>query len=69
MWELSSVKINSIVAFGTYLGKERGEVLKLVFNPQGRVKVLNTNDIYNYEVQNGELKIYQTKVYIDNYKI
>ena len=68
-WELSSVKLNSTVAFGKYLGKQRGEVLKLLFNPQGRVKVLSTGDIYNYEVENGQLKIYETKVYRNNYKI
>jgi hypothetical protein len=33
------------------------------------VKVLNTGDIYNYEVQNGLLKIYETKVYRNNYKV
>jgi hypothetical protein len=69
MWELSSVELNLTVAFGTYIGKKRGEILKLVFNPQGRLKVLNTGDIYNYEIDDGELKIYQTKVYRDNYKI
>ena len=69
MWELSSVNLNATVAFGTYLGKERGEVLQLLFNPQGRVKVLSTDDVYNYAVQNGELVIYQTKVYRNNYKI
>jgi len=68
-WELSSIKLNSTVAFGKYIGKQRGEILELVFNPQGRVKVLNTGDTYNYEVQNGQLKIYETKVYRNNYKI
>jgi len=69
LWELSSVKLNATVAFGKYLGKQRGETLELAFNPQGRVKVLSTGDVYNYEVQNGELKIYETKVYKNNYKV
>ena len=60
-WELSSVKLNSFISFGKYIGKQRGEVLKLVFNQQGRVKVINTGDIYNYEILNGDLKIYETK--------
>ena len=68
-WELSSVKLNATVAFGKYLGKQRGEVLELLFNSQGRVKVLSSGDVYNYEVQNGQLKIYETKVYKNNYKI
>ena len=69
MWELSSVKLNSTIAFGKYLGKQRGEILELVFNPQGRVKVLSTGDVYNYEVVSGQLKIYETKVYKNNYKV
>jgi len=68
-WELSSVKLNATVAFGKYLGKQRGEILELVFNQQGRVKVLTTGDIYNYEIINGQLKIYETKVYRNNYKV
>jgi len=68
-WELSSVKSNSFISFGKYIGKQRGEVLELTFNQQGRVKVVNTGDIYNYEVINGDLKIYETKVYKNNYKI
>ena len=68
-WELSSVKLNATVAFGKYLGRQRGEVLELVFNAQGRVKVISTDDTYNYEVQNGQLKIYETKVYKNNYKV
>ena len=68
-WELSSVKLNATVAFGKYLGRQRGEVLELVFNAQGRVKVLSTGDVYNYEVENGQLKIYETKVYKNNYKV
>ena len=68
-WELSSVKLNSFVAFGKYIGTQRGETIELVFNQQGRVKVLQTGDVYNYEVINGELKIYETKIYRNNYKV
>ena len=68
-WELSSVELNSFVAFGKYIGTQRGETIDLVFNQQGRVKVLQTGDVYNYEVINGELKIYETKIYRNNYKV
>ena len=68
-WELSSVKLNSTVAFGKYLGKQRGETLQLLFNPQGLMKVTSTGDVYNYEVIQGELKIYETKVYRNNYEV
>ena len=68
-WELSSIKLNSTVAFGKYLGKQRGETLQLLFNPQGLMKVLTTGDVYNYEVIQGQLKIYETKVYKNNYKV
>jgi len=68
-WELSSAKINATVAFGKYLGKQRNEVLELRFNKQGLMKVVETGDVYNYEVVNGELKIYETKVYRGEYKV
>lgn len=68
-WELSSSQINSSVAFGTYIGKTRNEVLELLFNTQGQMKVLKSGDVYNYEVINGELKIYDTKVYNKNYQV
>jgi hypothetical protein len=68
-WELSSVNLNSTVSFGKYHGKQRGEILELVFNPQGRIRVLNTNDVYNFEIEDGQLKIYETKVYKNSYKV
>ena len=68
-WELSSAKINATVAFGTYIGKQRNEVIELRFNTQGLMKVVRTGDVYNYEVENGKLKIYATKVYKNNYKV
>ena len=68
-WEYSSIRLNSFVAFGNYIGTQRGEIIKLVFNRQGRVKVLPVGDVYNYEVINGELKFYETKVYKGGYKV
>ena len=68
-WELSSVKLNQSVSFGKYVGRERNEVLQLLFNPQGLMKVLSTGDVYNYEIVQGQLKIYETKVYKNNYQI
>jgi len=68
-WELSSAKLNKTVAFGNYIGKERNEVLELLFNPQGLMKVVKTGEVYNYEVVRGQLKIYETKVYRGNYKV
>lgn len=69
MWEISSAKINKSVAFGNYIGKERNEVLELLFNPQGLMKIVKTGEVYNYEVVQGQLKIYETEVYRNNYKI
>jgi len=69
LWELSSAKLNRTVAFGKYLGKTRGETIQLLFNVQGRLKVLKNGDIYNYEIVNGELKIYESKFYRNNYEI
>jgi len=66
-WELSSAKLNQTVAFIKYIGKERNEVLELLFNPQGQMKIVKTGEVYNYEVVQGELKIYETKVYKNNY--
>jgi len=58
-WEFSSAKLNHSISFGKYIGQKRGEVLTIAFNPQGRLKVLSTGDVYNYEIINGELKIYE----------
>lgn len=68
-WEISSAKLNKAVAFGNYIGKQRNEVLELLFNPQGQMKVVKTGEVYNYEVLQGQLKIYDTKVYGNNYKV
>ena len=66
-WELSSAKLNKSVAFINYIGKERNEVLELLFNPQGQMKIVKTGEVYNYEVVQGQLKIYETNVYKNNY--
>ena len=68
-WELSSSKTNATVAFGKYIGKKRNEVLILRFNPQGLLRLEQIGDVYNYEVIDGKLKIYETKVYRNNYQI
>ena len=69
MWELSSAKLNKTVAFGNYIGKERNEVLELLFNPQGQLKVVKTGEVFNYEVIQGQLKIYETEVYGNDYRV
>jgi len=68
-WELSSAKLNSSVSFGKYIGKQRNGMLTLLFNQQGFLKVVDTGDIYNYEITQGQLKIYETKVYKNGYKV
>ena len=68
-WELSTAKANRTVAFGNYIGKERNEVLEILFNPQGQMKVVQTGEVYNYEVIRGNLKIYDTKLHRDNYVV
>ena len=69
MWEISSAKLNKTIAFGNYIGKERNEVLELLFNPQGQMKIVKTGEVYNYEVVQGQLKIYETEVYGDDYRV
>ena len=69
VWELSSSKLNRTVSFGKDLGKERNGMWRLLFNPQGKLKVEDTGSVYNYEIINGQLKIYETKVYRNNYKV
>ena len=61
-WRIEGYKENSTVQFGTYTSK-RNETLTLLFNKVGKVKVLETNDIYFYEITHGDLKIYQQKTY------
>jgi len=69
VWEISSVKTNGFISFGTEIGKERREVWTLMFNRHGRLKVQETGKVYNFEVIGGKLKIYETKVYKNGYKI
>ena len=68
-WELSSAKLNSAVFFGRYIGKQRNGTVTLLFNKTGLLKVAQTGDVYNYEVVQGELKIYETKEYMYGYKV
>ena len=68
-WELSSAKLNKTVSFGKYIGKQRNETLKLLFNTRGQMKVAETGDVYNYEILQGQLKIYETKVYGNDYRV
>jgi hypothetical protein len=68
-WELSSAKLNSAVFFGRYIGKQRNGTITLLFNKTGFLKVLQTGEVYNYEVVQGELKIYETKEYKYGYKV
>ena len=49
--------------------KGSGNYNPIVFNKKGLVKNKTTGSIYNYEIINHQLKIYQTKTYKNNYKI
>jgi len=69
VWEVSSKKLNGFTSFGKEFSKNRGESYTLIFNKKGLVKNATTGTIYNYEILNGNLKIYQTKIYKNNYKI
>jgi len=69
VWEVSSKKLNGFTTFGKDFSKNRGEAYTLIFNKKGLVKNATTGTIYNYEIINGNLKIYQTKTYKNNYKI
>jgi len=68
-WELSSAKLNSAVFFGRYVSKHRNSTLTLLFNKTGFLKVAQTGEVYNYDVVQGELKIYETKEYKYGYKV
>jgi len=69
VWEVSSKKIEGFTSFGKNFSTNRGLPYILIFNKQGLVKNKTTGSIYNYEIINGNLKIYQTKTYKYNYKI
>ena len=68
VWEVSSKKLNGFTTFGKEFSATRGESYILIFNNQGLVKNKTTGSIYNYEIINHQLKIYQTKTYKYNYK-
>ena len=69
VWEVSSKKLNGFTSFGKDFSRNRGEAYTLIFNRSGLVKNKTTGTIYNYEVLRGQLKIYQTKTYRNNYKV
>ena len=68
-WELSSAKLNTAVFFGRYVSKHRNSTLTLLFNKTGFLKVAQIGEVYNYEVVQGQLKIYETKEYKNGYKV
>lgn len=69
VWEVSSKKPNGFTTFGKDFSTNRGEVYTLIFNKRGLVKNQTTGSIYNYEIINSNLKIYQTKTYKNDYKV
>ena len=68
-WEVSSIKENSFTSFGVDFSTQRGLAYTLIFNKKNRVKNTTTGTIYEYEIINGNLKIYQSKTYKNGYKI
>jgi len=68
-WKLASAKLNSTVFFGRYIGKQRNGTITLLFNKTGFLKVAETGEVYNYDVVQGQLKIYETKEYKYGYKM
>ncbi|MGB5964575.1 MAG: hypothetical protein WBF77_02325 [Sulfurimonadaceae bacterium] len=69
IWEISSPKTNGIASFGKDIGKERRNHWHLIFNKEGLLKVQETGSVYNYEVIEGALVIYETKVYSHGYEV
>ena len=55
--------------FGKDFSKTRGETYTLIFSKNHKVKNKTTGEIYNFEIINGQLKIYQTKIYRNNYEV
>ena len=69
VWEISSIKENNFTSFGVDFSTQRGLAYTLIFNRKNRVKNTTTGTVYEYELINGNLKIYQSKTYKNNYKI
>ena len=69
VWKVSSIKPQGFTSFGKEFSKNRSETYTLLFNRQGFVKNKTTNTIYNYDIINNQLRIYQTKTYRNNYQI
>jgi len=68
-WRVESYKLNGFVSFANTIGKQRNSTLTLLFSKSGKLKVLETNNVYDYEIINkgNQLKIYKLKTYRDNY--
>lgn len=66
-WRVESYKFNGFVSFANTIGKQRNDTLTLLFNKSGKLKVLETNNVYDYEIINDNLKIYKVKTYGDNF--
>jgi hypothetical protein len=69
VWEVSSLKLHGFTSFGEDFSRKRGRTYTLLFNKKGEVKNKTTSSIYNYEILNGQLKIYKTKTYRNGYTI
>ena len=66
-WKIESYKLNGFVSFANIIGKQRNDALTLLFNKNGKLKILETNNVYDYEIIADNLKIYKVKTYRDNY--
>lgn len=66
-WKVESYKRNGFVSFANIIGKKRNATLTLLFNKSGKLKILETNEVFDYEIINGSLKIYELKTFRDNY--
>ena len=67
VWKIASQKPNGRIWFGKDFGRKKGESWTLVFNREGRLKVEETGTVYNYEIVDGKLKIYMTRVSYNGY--
>ena len=68
-WVIEGYKPNQTIYFADYIGKKRNETLTLFFNRRGKVKVIETGKIYNYEITNGKLKVYKSRFYGNNHEV
>ena len=61
VWEISSLKLNGTVVFGKDYSIQRGSSFEVAFKPNSKAKNLTTGTLYQYELKNGLLKIYQIR--------